>query len=90
MAKLSNIKIVMIAPCQGNFGGIETFCLALIEDLIKKEHRFAYSEKKFLDFMTTDQSKRTKTKFAQPGLTVKENASLLNLFRRELQKSKIP
>ena len=26
----------MIAPCQGKFGGIETFCLTLIEDLLQK------------------------------------------------------
>ena len=26
----------MLAPCLGKFGGIETFCLTLIEDLIQK------------------------------------------------------
>ena len=26
----------MLAPCLGKFGGIETFCLTLIEDLIRK------------------------------------------------------
>ena len=25
----------MLAPCLGKFGGIETFCLTLIEDLIR-------------------------------------------------------
>ena len=33
---LSGKKILMIAPCQGKFGGIETFCLTLIEDLLQK------------------------------------------------------
>lgn len=36
MADLSKIKIVMLAPCLGKFGGIETFCLTLIGDLIRK------------------------------------------------------
>ena len=36
MGDLSNIKILMLAPCLGKFGGIETFCLTLIEDLIHK------------------------------------------------------
>ena len=33
---LSGIRIMMLAPCLGKFGGIETFCLTLIEDLVKK------------------------------------------------------
>jgi glycosyltransferase involved in cell wall biosynthesis len=36
MTDLSNLKILMLAPCLGKFGGIETFCLTLIEDLIRK------------------------------------------------------
>jgi glycosyltransferase involved in cell wall biosynthesis len=34
--ELSGIRILMIAPCLGRFGGIETFCLTLIEDLVKR------------------------------------------------------
>ena len=33
---LSDIRILMLAPCLGKFGGIETFCLTLIEDLVKR------------------------------------------------------
>ena len=33
---LSGLKILMLAPCLGKFGGIETFCLTLIEDLVKR------------------------------------------------------
>ena len=36
MTDLSKVKVVMLAPCLGKFGGIETFCLTLIEDLIGK------------------------------------------------------
>ena len=31
---LSGIRILMLAPCLGKFGGIETFCLTLIEELL--------------------------------------------------------
>ena len=33
---LSGFRVLMLAPCLGKFGGIETFCLTLIEDLIIK------------------------------------------------------
>jgi glycosyltransferase involved in cell wall biosynthesis len=33
---LSGLRVLMLAPCLGKFGGIETFCLTLIEDLIRK------------------------------------------------------
>ena len=36
MADLSNLKILMLAPCLGKLGGIETFCITLIEDLIHR------------------------------------------------------
>ncbi|MDC0547613.1 glycosyltransferase family 4 protein [Opitutales bacterium] len=36
MSDLRNLKILMLAPCLGKFGGIEAFCLTLIEDLIRK------------------------------------------------------
>jgi glycosyltransferase involved in cell wall biosynthesis len=36
MTDLSNLKILMLAPCLGKFGGIEAFCLTLIEDLIHR------------------------------------------------------
>lgn len=34
--ELAGIKIMMLAPCLGKFGGIETFSLTLIEDLLKR------------------------------------------------------
>ena len=36
MPDLSNVKILMLAPCLGKFGGIETFCLTLADDLVKR------------------------------------------------------
>ena len=36
MPDISEVNVVMLAPCLGKFGGIETFCLTLAEDLIFK------------------------------------------------------
>ena len=40
----------MIAPCLGKFGGIETFCLTLIEDLIQREASVRLLRKKVSGF----------------------------------------
>jgi len=50
MAELSNLKILMLAPCLGKFGGIETFCLTLIEDLIKRGASVRLLRKKVAGF----------------------------------------
>ena len=50
MADLSNVKILMLAPCFGKFGGIETFCLTLIEDLIHKGASVRLLRKKVVGF----------------------------------------
>ena len=51
MADLSKLKILMIAPCLGRFGGIETFCLTLIEDLIKRGASVLLLRKKVAGFL---------------------------------------
>jgi glycosyltransferase involved in cell wall biosynthesis len=50
MTGLSNLKILMLAPCLGKFGGIETFCLTLIEDLIQKGASVRLLRKKVAGF----------------------------------------
>ena len=50
MADLANIKILMLAPCLGKFGGIETFCLALTEDLVRKGASVRLLRKKVAKF----------------------------------------
>jgi glycosyltransferase involved in cell wall biosynthesis len=50
MTDLSNLKILMLAPCLGKFGGIETFCLTLIEDLIYKGASVRLLRKKVAGF----------------------------------------
>ena len=50
MADLSKLKILMLAPCLGKFGGIETFCLTLIEDLLHKGASVRLLRKKVTGF----------------------------------------
>ena len=40
----------MLAPCLGKFGGIETFCLTLIEDLINRGASVRLLRKKVAGF----------------------------------------
>jgi glycosyltransferase involved in cell wall biosynthesis len=82
MTDLSNLKILMLAPCLGRFGGIETFCLTLIEDLIHKGASVRLLRKKVAGFLddgsiqkneneirsswTETQSKRFASQFVSP------------------------
>ena len=90
MADLTNLKILMIAPCLGKFGGIETFCLTLIEDLIKRGASVRLLRKKVLGFLddgsiqkneneirslwAEEESKRFDSKFVSPRDSVIKNA----------------
>jgi glycosyltransferase involved in cell wall biosynthesis len=72
----------MLAPCLGKFGGIETFCLTLIEDLIKRGASVRLLRKKVAGFQddgsiqkneneirsswTEEKSKRFATEFVSP------------------------
>jgi glycosyltransferase involved in cell wall biosynthesis len=82
MTDLSNLKILMLAPCLGKFGGIETFCLTLIEDLIHKGASVRLLRKKVVGFhndrsiqkneneirssWTEEESKRFVSQFVRP------------------------
>ena len=90
MTDLSNNKILMLAPCLGKFGGIETFCLALIEDLIKSGASIRLLRKKVTGFMddgsilkneneiqsswTEKQSERFASQFVSPRDSVIKSA----------------
>ena len=90
MANLSNLKILMLAPCLGKFGGIETFCLTLIEDLIHKGASVRLLRKKVAGFMgdgsiqkneneirsswTEKESKRFASQFVSPRDSVIKKA----------------
>jgi glycosyltransferase involved in cell wall biosynthesis len=47
---LSEIKILMIAPCLGKFGGIESFCLTLCEDILARGAMVTLMRKKVKGF----------------------------------------
>jgi len=82
MTDLSNLKILMLAPCLGKFGGIETFCLTLIEDLINKGASVRLLRKKIVGFQedgsikkneneirlswTEEENKRFNSQFVSP------------------------
>tara|TARA_B100001093_G_scaffold429848_1_gene425276 strand:+ start:30 stop:1112 length:1083 start_codon:yes stop_codon:yes gene_type:complete len=90
MADLSNLKILMLAPCLGKFGGIEAFCLTLIDDLIKKGASVFLLRKKVADFhddgsiqknedeirslWTSKESKRFDSQFVSPRDSVIKHA----------------
>jgi glycosyltransferase involved in cell wall biosynthesis len=80
----------MIAPCLGKFGGIETFCLTLIEDLIHKGASVRLLRKRVAGFLddgtiekneneiksswTHEQSKRFVSQFVAPRDSVIKRA----------------
>ena len=90
MTDLSNLKILMLAPCLGKFGGIETFCLTLIEDLIHRGASVRLLRKKVAGFMddgsiqkneneirsswTEEENKRFISQFVSPRDSVIKNA----------------
>jgi glycosyltransferase involved in cell wall biosynthesis len=90
MANLTNLKILMLAPCLGKFGGIETFCLTLIEDLIHKGASVRLLRKKVAGFQddgsiqkneteirsswTEEESKRFTSQFVSPQDAVIKSA----------------
>jgi glycosyltransferase involved in cell wall biosynthesis len=90
MVDLSNLKILMLAPCLGKFGGIETFCLTLIEDLIHKGASVRLLRKKVAGFQdngsiqrneneirsswTKEDSKRFTSQFVSPRDSIIKSA----------------
>ena len=80
----------MIAPCLGKFGGIETFCLTLIEDLIKRGASVRLLRKRVAGFLddgtiqkneneirsswTEEDSKRYSSQFVSPRDSVIKHA----------------
>ena len=61
MLELADREIVMLAPCLGKFGGIETFCITLIEDLIKRGAKIRLLRKKVRGFATDGSIEKNET-----------------------------
>ncbi len=90
MSDLSKLKILMIAPCLGKFGGIETFCLTLVEDLVNRGASVRLLRKKVAGFLddgsiqkneneirsswTKEESKRFASHFVSPRDSVIKSA----------------
>ena len=62
---LSGVRILMLAPCLGKFGGIETFCLTLIEDLVKKGAFVKLLRKRVLGFSNDNSVEKTETEIIE-------------------------
>jgi len=69
---LSGIRILMLAPCLGKFGGIETFCLTLIGDLLGRGASVRLLRKKVAGFDPDGSIEASETEI-QKTWTKKEN-----------------
>jgi glycosyltransferase involved in cell wall biosynthesis len=79
MTDLSNIKILMFAPCLGKFGGIETFCLTLAEDLINRGASVRLLRKKVAGFLDDGSIKKNETEI-RSSWTDHENKRFISQF----------
>ena len=79
MTDLSNLKILMLAPCLGKFGGIETFCLTLIEDLIYKGASVRLLRKKVTGFEHDGSIQKNENEI-RSSWTVDENKRFISQF----------
>jgi glycosyltransferase involved in cell wall biosynthesis len=79
MTDLSNLKILMLAPCLGKFGGIETFCLTLIEDLIHKGGSVHLLRKKVAGFEDDGSIKKNENEI-RSSWTEEENKRFISQF----------
>jgi glycosyltransferase involved in cell wall biosynthesis len=87
---LFGINVLMLAPCLGKFGGIETFCLTLIEDLIFRGATVRLLRKKVAGFeedgsidrneleirsaWTSEQRSRFDSEFVKPRVAIIKKA----------------
>ena len=79
MTDLSNLKILMLAPCLGKFGGIETFCLTLIEDLIYKGASVRLLRKKVAGFQDDESIQKNENEI-RSSWTEKEKKRFTSQF----------
>ena len=69
----------MLAPCLGKFGGIETFCLTLIEDLIHKGASVRLLRKKVVGFQDDGSIQKNETEI-RSSWTEGENKRFTSQF----------
>lgn len=61
---LAGRKVLMLAPCLGKFGGIETFCLTLCEDILKKGGTIRLMRKMVSGFSSDGSIERNQTEIS--------------------------
>ena len=69
----------MLAPCLGKFGGIETFCLTLIEDLIRKGASVRLLRKKVAGFLDDGSIQKNESEI-RSSWTEKESKQFTSQF----------
>ena len=90
MTDLFNLKILMLAPCLGKFGGIETFCLTLIEDLIRKGASVRLLRKKVAGFLDDGSIQKNESEIRSSWTEKEANNLPANFFHPEIRSSKRP
>ena len=64
---LTGVKILMLAPCLGKYGGIETFSLTLCEDLLKKGASLTLLRKKVPGFNSDGSIEKNEREICEEG-----------------------
>ena len=89
---LTGLKILMIAPCLGKFGGIETFCLTLCEDLLLRGASVRLMRKKVDGFRSDGSIEKNEAEITsswtfnlKPGDKVKVFGPFGEFFAKETQ-----
>ena len=76
MTDLSDLKILMLAPCLGKYGGIESFCLTLCADILKKGAIVCLMRKKVNGFCSDGSIEKNEDEISSNwSLKLKENFS---------------
>lgn len=76
---LAGRRILMVAPCLGKFGGIEAFCLALAEDLLKKDAGVTILRKKVAGFAPNGSIEEAETELLS-GLSNDQSARFSSAY----------
>ena len=80
----------MLAPMSGKFGGIETFCLTLIEDLIQKGASVRLLRKKVAGFLDDGSIQKNENEIRSSWTEEESKRLAANLFLPEIRSSNMP
>ena len=83
---LTGLKILMIAPCLGKFGGIETFCLTLCEDLLLRGASVRLMRKKVDGFRSDGSIEKNEAEITSSWTFNLNKKFLASIWIREAKK----